>query len=323
MNRAVLAAWLFGLAVATPVAAREAEVRFGAGVPASPAGQADPVAGPVPASEAPASPSDEVGPAEPPPWETAWGLAGVRVFAAGPREAPNGQKYHPFHSLDLDFNCWVWRSQGLYLFAEARFWNEKPEYGVTNARDPALGFSKREFDLVFGPAWNYAGRWEARCYGYTLNNLNRGLNLVTPAGLNDGFGMENRYYLSEEYAKLGRAGFDVARADFVSVGYYLTKDMVGNDGRMFEPGLMLRAYLTCDLWDWPAYAFGDVTYIGERSLRPKLLLYDVGVAVRPFSAWESLSAWRNWELRLGVENTADLQEADVQNLWYASVRVIF
>jgi hypothetical protein len=306
-----------------PLAAQEAAFPSSAALPNSPDGPVGPGAEPVLASEAPASTSDEVGCAEPLPWETVWGLAGVHVFGAGPKEAPNSKKYHPFHSLDLDFNVWAWRSQGLYLFADARFWNEKPEYGVTNAQDTALGFSKRQFDLVFGPAWNYAGPWEARCYGYTLNNLNRGLDLVTPAGLNDGFGIENRYYLSGEYAKLGQSGYDMARADFLSIGYYLSKDMVGNDGQTFKPGLMLRAYLTHDLWNWPAYAFGDVSYVSKSSLHPKLLLYDVGLAARPFSVWESLSAWSNWEIRLGVENTADLQTGNVLNLWYASVRVVF
>jgi hypothetical protein len=306
-----------------PVSAQEAAVRWNAALSNSPYAQSRPEAGPVLDSEAPVPIPDEVDQAEPLPWERVWGLAGVRVFPAGPKEAPNGQRYHPYHSLDLDFNLWVWRSQGLYLFADARFWNEKPEYGVTNAKDTALGFSKRQFDLEFGPAWNYAGRWEARCYGYTLNNLNRGANLVTPSGINDGFGLENRCYLSTEYAKLGHTGFDVTRADFLSIGYYPTKRMVDNEGRTFKPGLMLRAYLTYDLWNWPAYAFGDVKYISERSLDAKLLLYDVGFAARPFGASQTLSAWRNWEIRLGAENTADLQAGNVLNLWYISVRVVF
>ena len=110
--------------------------------------------------------------------------------------------------------------------------------------------------------------------------------------------MENRYYLSNEYAKLGHSGYDVERADFLSIGYYLTKDMVGNNGQTFEPGLMLRAYLTCDLWDWPVYVYGDVTYISEQSLQPKLLLIDVGIAGRPFRLWEKCKDWGNWEIRL-------------------------
>jgi hypothetical protein len=241
----------------------------------------------------------------------------LRVFADGPKVAPNGQNYHPSFSLDLDVNCWLWRSQGLYLFGDLHFWGEKPENSVTNGRDGGLGFSKREFDLAGGPAWNYAGPWEARVFGYSLSNLNRGLDLVTPYGVNDGFGVENRYYLSQEYDKLGQAGFDVARATFLSVGYYPTKEMVGNDGQLFKPGLFLRTYLTCDMWDWPAYAFGDATYISERSLHAKLLLFDVGLAARPFRGKQQ------WEFRLGVENTADFETHSVLNLWYGAVRFIF
>ncbi len=140
---------------------------------------------------------------------------------------------------------------------------------------------------------------------------------MTPFGFNDGFGLENRYYLTPEYAKLGQTGFDVVRADFVSIGYYPSKDMVGNDGQAFKPGLLLRASLTCDVWDWPCYLFGEATYISERSLHPKLLLFDVGIAARPFSPCPQL------EFRLGVENTADFQVQNVLNLWYGSVRFVF
>lgn len=323
MLRALLLALVFGLVGALPLSAQEAALRGQPALPNSPDGQADPVVARALAAEIPASICEEPSRAEPLPWETVWGVVGLRAFAAGPKVAPNGREYHPSFSLDLDFNFWVWRSVGLYLFADIRFWGERPEYGVTNGKDSGLGFSKRQFDMVGGPAWNYAGRWEARLYGYTYNNLNRGTDPIGPTGLNDGFGVENRYYLSPEYDKLGHAGYDEARADFVSVGYDLTKDMVGNDGQTFKPGLQLRAYLTYDLWNWPVYAFGDVTYISESSLQPKLLLFDVGVAARPFSWGDKCSAWRNWEFRLGVENTADLQEDNVLNLWYASIRVIF
>ena len=269
------------------------------------------------AAEAPASPSEEVCPPEAPLWQAPWGLAALRVIPAGPKEAPNGQEYHPNFSMDLDINWWIWRSHRLYAFADMRFWGEKGEYGVTNSRDGFFGTSKREFDLSGGAAWNYAGPWEARAFGYSMSNLNRGTSLVTPYGLEDGFGLENRYYLSPEYAKLGQPGFDVARATFLSFGYYPSKDMVGNDGQTFQPGLLLRAYLVRDLWDWPCYAFGDFTYIGERSLQPKLLIFDVGLAARPFKSFQQC------EFRLGAENTADLQVGDVQNLWYASFRYIF
>jgi hypothetical protein len=250
-------------------------------------------------------------------WHPVWGVAGLRVFAAGPKEAPNGERYHPSFTLDLDLNLWVWPSQGLYLFGDARFWGERPEMGVTNARDGGLGFSKRQFDLSGGPAWNYCGPWEARVTGYSFANLNRGSDPVAPHGGLDGALLENRYYLTEEYANLGQPGFDVARAPFVSAGYYPTKALVGNDGQWFKPGLLLRAYLTWDLWDWPAYLFGDAAFITERSLQPKLLLFDVGVAARPFRSW------RQWEFRLGVENTADFEAKDVLNLGYVSLRYLF
>ena len=232
-------------------------------------------------------------------------------------EAPNGQEYHPNFSIDLDFNFWLWRSQRLYLFADARLWGEKSENDVTNGRDGAVATSKREFDLSGGVAWNYWGPWEARAFGYTWNNLNRGNSPVKPTGFDDGFGLENRYYLSQEYAKLGQTGFDVARATFVSIGYYPSKNMVGNDGRQFDPGFFLRGYLTCGFGDWPCYAFGDATFIAESSFQAKLLLFDVGFAARPFHCC------RQCEFRIGVENTADFEVGNVQNLWYASVRYIF
>jgi hypothetical protein len=314
MNRAVPLLWLLLMPGAMPLSAQEPAADSAATAPFlnEPADQA-PVAPTVP-------PDAACDPPEQPkatPWQPAWGLSGLRIFAAGPKVAPNGEEYHPFFSFDLNFNAWLWPRERVYLFADLRFWGQKSENGVTNARDGGLGFSKRQFDIDGGLAWNYAGRWEVRGFAYSWNNLNRGVDLVTPWGLNDGTGVENRYYLSPEYDKLGQPGFDVARATFVSVGYYPSKEMVGNDGQPFNPGLLLRAYLTYDLWDWPAYAFGDVRYISTRSLHPKLLLFDVGVAARPFQSW------RQWEFRLGVENAGDFQTGSVLNLWYASLRYIF
>src|SRR5262249_15180551 len=172
-------------------------------------------------------------------------------------------------------------------------------------------------DLTGGAAWNYAGPWELRAFGYTYNNLNRGTNLVTPVGFSDGFGLENRCYLSPEYARLGQTGFDVARASFLSFGYLPSKVMVGNNGTAFKPGMMLRAYLTYDLGDWPCYVFGDATYLSDSDFEPRLFLFDVGVAVRPFHAH------RQWEFRAGAESNADFKANTVYNLWYLSVRFIF
>jgi hypothetical protein len=316
MYRAARVAWLLGLVAAMPLSAQETACP-GAGPLVSLNGELYPEVGTASAPEGEPSACEQPEPVEPAAWQAVWGLIGLRIIPAGPKEAPNGEEYHPNFSMDLDFNFWVWRSQRLYLFADARLWGERGEYGVTNANDGFFATSKREFDLTGGAAWNYAGPWEARAFGYTDNNLNRGLDLVTPAGFTDGGGLENRYYLSPEYAKLGQPGFDVARATFLSVGYYLTKEMVGNDGQLFKPGLMLRAYLIYDLWDWPVYAFGDATFLTERSLEPRLLLFDVGFAVRPFRCC------RQCEFRLGVENSADFEVGNVQNLWYLSCRFIF
>jgi hypothetical protein len=312
----LLAAWLLAALAATPLSAEEPQSP-GTAPAATPVQQLRPVSAAALPSPCLEPTLDAMAAEEPSPWYTAWGVVGLRAIFAGPKTAPNGVIYHPNFSIDLNFNFWLWRSQGLYMFGDMRLWGERSEFGVTNARDGFLGTSKREFDLAGGAAWNYAGPWEARAFGYTNNNLNRGADQFAPTGFTDGFGLENRYYLSPEYAKLGQAGFDVARAAFLSVGYYPSKTMVGNDGEQFKPGMMLRAYLIYDLWDWPCYLFGDATYISERSFRPRLLTVDLGIAGRPFRRC------RQCEFRLGVENTADLQVHNVQNLWYVAVRYVY
>jgi hypothetical protein len=316
MRRGIMLAWLFGVLGVMPLSAQESAF-LGSAPPGSPDSQVYPVPLAVPDSQDRTSTAEEVGPVQAVPWQTAWGVAALRVIPAGPKIAPNGEEYHPNFSLDLDFNFWLWRNLGLYMFADARLWGERGEYGVTNSRDGFLGTSKREFDLSGGVAWNYAGHWELRTSGYTDNNLNRGYDLIAPTGFTDGFLVENRYYLSPEYAKLGQTGFDVARATFLSIGYYPSKVMIGNDGQPFKPGLMLRAYLTCDLWNLPCYVFGDATYISEQSFQARLGLFDVGLAVRPFSFHQQC------EFRLGTESTADFQSHNVDNLWYVSFRFIF
>jgi hypothetical protein len=311
-----MTALLFGWAGAMPLSAGETAAP-NATPPASPTIQSCPDGDGVLTIDVPTLPCAGPGPEEKPSWQTVWGVLGLQVIPEGPKIAPNGVEYHPNFTLDLDINLWLWRSQGLYLFGDTRFWGEKPENGVTNGRDGFMGTSKREFDLWGGAAWNYYGPWELRAFGYSDSNLNRGASMVTPSGIIDGFGLENRYYLSPEYAKLGQTGYDVTRADFLSIGYYPSKNMIGNDGQVFTPGLLLRAYLTCDLWSPSYYAFADTQYIGERGVQAKLLLFDLGLAGRPFSAC------RQCEFRLGVESTGDFQVHTVQNLWYASVRFIF
>ncbi len=316
MLRALTVASLLALLAAVPLSAQET-VLPGNDTTGSTHGQIRPLPETVSTLPGPASTGEAVAPDEAPAWQTAWGLVGLRGIPAGPKTAPNGLVYHPNFSLDLNLDLWLWRSQGLYIFTNFRVWGQTGEDGVTNGRDGVVGTSKRQFDWDGGVAWNYAGPWELRAFGFTNNNLNRGNNLVTPAGFTDGFGVENRYYLSSEYTKLGQTGFDVTKATFLSIGYMPSKNLVGNDGQQFTPGLTLRAYLTYDLWDWPCYLFGDAHYICAKEFRPRLLIFDVGLAARPFRSLPQ------WEFRCGAENTADFRVHDVQNLWYCSVRFIF
>jgi hypothetical protein len=314
MRRTVMA-WLLGLLGALPLSAQETAIRLAATDGAPPAAVC-----PLPATvlpPAPAAPAAENALAETPSWQSAWGLLGLRAIPGGTKMAPNAFKYHPNFSLDLDFNFWLWPSQRLYMFADMRLWGETGENGSTNGNDGFVGTSKRQFDLSGGVAWNYYGPWELRAFGFTQNNLNRGIDLRLPTGFTDGFGIENRFYLSPEYTKLGQTGFDVTKATFLSFGYFPSKVMIDNDGHYFKPGMMLRAYLTYDLWDWPCYLFADATYISERSLQARLLIVDAGAAVRP------IPSWRQWEVRVGAENTADFQSHNVFSLWYVAIRFIY
>jgi hypothetical protein len=319
MRQTVVVASLLGWVVTQPLSAQESLPKWNpAGTAVSQLRPVSEAAGILPLlAPIPTEPRAELAADQAPMWETAWGVVGLRGIPVGRKVAPNGEPFHPNFSLDLNFNFWVLRQYGLYMFSDLRLWGETGQNGSTNGRDGFLGTSKREFDLWGGLAWNYAGAWEARAFGYTVNNLNRGTDPHLPSGFHDGFGLENRYYLSPEYARLGQTGFDVARATFVSIGYLPSKDMVGNGGDAFRPGLMARAYLTCDLWDWPCYLYSDTIYISERSLRPRLLLFDVGLATRPFPAHEQ------WEFRVGAENTADFRMHNVLSLGYVSIRYIY
>lgn len=310
MRQATVVLGLFGLFGSLPLFAQEAPLL----PPPTPYTQTDPE---YPILESPAATNTTEEAAPFPPWQTAWGLVGLRAMPVGLRVAPNGHEYHPNFTIDLNLNFWIWRSQRVYLFLDGRLWGEKSEYGVTNGNDSWYGTSKREIDLSGGAAWNYAGAWEARAFGYTNNNLNRGGSPVTPGGFVDGFGLENRYYLSPEYSRLGQTGFDVARATFLSFGYYPSKDMVGNNGMTFHPGMFLRAYLIYDFWNWRCYTYGDFQYISERSLQPRLLLFDVGLAVRPFPFS------RQCEFRFGSENIADVEAHNDFSIGYVALRYIF
>jgi hypothetical protein len=199
---------------------------------------------------------------------------------------------------------------GLYLYDETLFW-----MGTTRE---GLNFTKRELDLDVGVAWNYYGRLEARIIGYSQNNLNRGGSMEQSAGFNDGFGLENRFYLNPIYNALGTAAFDQAKATFVSIGYFPTKTLTGADGLQFNPALFARAYLTWDVVKECCYVYADMTLITEREpFNAKLLNTDVGAAVRPFQHLPRL------EFRAGCLDVWDMQVGNARPVGYMNMRCVF
>jgi len=251
-------------------------------------------------------------PFDDPPAERAfrmvWGIAEIDGYM-GHRMAPNGLLYKPDYGVNLDFNIWVWPTMGLYVFNETDFW-----MGTTHQ----LNFTKRELDFDFGVAWNYYGRLEARVFGYSDNNINRGISPEQSAGYNDGLGLENRFYLNPIYDALGTSDYDQAKATFVSIGYFPTKEFTGADGQLFKPGLFARAYLTWDLIKDCCYLYADTLYIGDRkAVRPKLLDTDIGAAVRPFHQVPRL------EFRAGCLDVWDMQVGNARPVGYLSIRYIF
>jgi hypothetical protein len=251
-------------------------------------------------------------PVDDPPAERAfrmvWGIAEVDGYL-GQRMAPNSLLYHPLYGVNLDFNIWVWPAKGLYLYDETDFW-----MGTTHG----LNFTKRELDLDVGVAWNYYGRLEARVFGYSDNNLNRGLSPNQSAGYNDGFGMENRFYLNPIYHALGTSDYDQAKATFVSIGYFPTKTLTGADGGQFQPALFARAYLTWDVVKECCYLYADATFITEREpFNAKLLNTDIGTALRPLKQVPRL------EFRAGCLDVWDMQVDKARPVEYLSIRYVF
>jgi hypothetical protein len=237
-----------------------------------------------------------------------WGILGIEGDY-GLRMAPNGLVYRSLFAMDTDVNIWLWPAQGLYLYEDSRLWMGSTQEG--------LNFTKREFDWEVGLAWNYYGPLEARIFGYADSNLNRGTSPQDPLGYLDGFGIENRLYLSSVYSALGTSDFDQAKATFLSIGYYPTKVLIGGDGLQFEPSLFARAYLTWDVVKDCCYLFGDVLFITEKPLTARLLESDTGVALRPFEKVPRL------EFRGGCQDVWDMRAGNARPIGYLRIRYIF
>jgi hypothetical protein len=246
-----------------------------------------------------------------------WGTIGFRGYPVGQHVASNGVEFNQLFAADLNLNFWLCRQQGLYLFTESTFWGQKPGPGITNPTQGSFDFSKREFDLDAGLAWNFYGSLEARAFLYSFNNLNRGDSQTSPSGFNDGIGLENRYYLNQEYKNLGTATFDVARASFASVGYYPSKSMMDGQSHQFKPGPFMRGYFVQNIWGPQYYLYADVDFIADRSFTPTLMNLDVGLALRPFQSAPRL------EFRVGTEDEIDLHNSDREYGVYLGIRYIY
>ena len=247
-------------------------------------------------------------------YQAVWGEVDAKVFPDAGRVAPNGVSYSPLFSLDLDFNIWLCRSEGVYLFFDARYWGERGTPGQTHGN---FDYTRREFDFSPGVAWNYYGPWEVRVVGYADENFNRGNSLVSPTGTtNNGDGIEQRLYLNDEYAKLGQEGFNESRLAFVSLGYYPTKSMIGADGDTFKPGLFSHLRLIQDIPSTCCYGYLDLELYFDNAFVPRRLDSDVGLAFTPFASQPKL------ELRLGSEFNTGFTPGGVRNmsLPYVSVR---
>jgi hypothetical protein len=240
-----------------------------------------------------------------------WGYGGLSVFATGNKMAPNGQPYYPLGTLFIDFNIGLLPEKRLYLFTQGVFWAQKPSAGITDGNQGNFDFSKREMDLTVGAAWRYYGPLEFRVFAFSYNNLNRGFDLNVPEGYNDGVGFENRYYIFKSNA------YDLPRLNFLSLGYMPTKEVTGEDGLLFKPGLFARAYLTYEFVRRKYYVFADTEVLCQQAVNPRLLFFNDGFAARPFDKLTGL------EFRLGVFNTVDVQVDITRTLLYATFQVLF
>jgi len=213
--------------------------------------------------------------------------------------APNGLAYYPLGSVFADLNIGILPQKRLYVYTQGVFWAQKPSSGVTNGDQGNFDFSKRQMDLTVGAAWRYYGP------------LNRGFDLNVPSGYNDGVGVENRYYIFKSNA------YDLPRLNFLSIGYMPTKEITGENGIYFNPGLFLRAYLTYEFVPLKYYVYADTELLCQQYADPRLLYFDDGFAARPFNKFNGL------EFRIGVNNTVDLQADITRTLVYGLIQVVF
>lgn len=236
-----------------------------------------------------------------------WGYVGGRYIGDGEKTAPNGVRYNPCMSLDLNFNFAITADRSLYGYFDTRFWAQ-------TKRDSFLSqdgdFSSRQLDFSPGIAWNFHGRMEARLSAYSMNNLDRGNSLSNGVGSKDGAAIEGRYWFAG-------TDFDQGINNFVSIGYYIADDMIGNDGRVWEPAAFVKWSYNIPLWEQRLYVYTMGEFITENPYEAKWLWLDTGISCRPIPHYPML------DLRLGNECTIDIGARESLVTWYFAVRFAF
>src|SRR4051812_10146601 len=246
-------------------------------------------------------------------WPDIWGDLGVRGYATGDRVAPNGVEFEPLFDIKLDLNIGLLPHKKLYAVLDADFWGQRSAPGVTNSNYGDYDFSKREYDISFGLAWNVFDRFELRGSLFTSDNLNRGRSETVAADYQNGGLFEARYYLGHNNTDM----YDTGRLSFVSLGYYPGVNLIGGAGREFRAGLFAEAYLALDIPVLRSYVYVDVKAIGQDAVDVRLITVDGGIGIRPFPALPNL------ELRFGDAFNADINDDITHNLVYGEVRAYF
>lgn len=229
-----------------------------------------------------------------------WGYVGTSFYGGSSQEAPNGLRYHSLLSLDSELDVGLLQDKYFYAFVDGAVLLQRS------------GASPREFDTVYGLGWNYWDRLELRAWGYSDNNLNRGVSLANPNFYQDGTGVENRYYFGPANP------YDVGRLDYISLAYDPSKTLVGMNGQSFRPTGFAELHLAQNLpLPVNSYVYGDVRVTAQTADSPRLVDTDIGVAVRPLESRQDL------ELRLGYKRTDDLKAGSPESVVYAAARLIF
>ncbi len=244
-------------------------------------------------------------------WPEVWGELGLQGYASGKRMAPNGVEFEPIFLSDCDFNLGLLPRKKLYVFLETGFWAQRASAGITNKNQGAYDFSKREFDINAGLAWNVFDKVELRVSGDARNNLNRGTSKTEPSGNEAGGQIEARYYFGSTNI------YDVGRLSFVGIGYTPSRSLVGGEGFEFRAGVFAQVYGTYIIPALRSYLYGRARLIEQELDTLRLITFDAGIATRPFSSVQSL------EFRVGNELTADIKADATRDLIYGAIRAYY